>query len=169
MKIIIVRHGLTVENALGICQGQTEGILSEKGKLKNNQLACELKDTPIDVFYSSTLSRAIQTLLQILKYHQGKQIIFDSRLNEWGMGKFEGKPYPVNFNFYEHFDVIEGFEDVYNRCKSFLNDLMDKHSKQTILCVSHGLTIKMIESILLSIDITKTKLLENSTQKTFII
>ncbi|MEX0983172.1 MAG: histidine phosphatase family protein [Bacteroidales bacterium] len=167
MKLILVRHGLTIENKLGICQGQSEGILSEEGRIQNNQLSTELKDTPINAFYTSSLSRAQQTLSQILAYHKAKPYFIDTRLIEWGMGKFEGKPYLKNFSFYEHLDVIENYEDVNNRCKSFLNDLTAKHSKQTILCVSHGLTIKMIESLLLNIDITKIKLLKNSTQKTF--
>ena len=31
MKLLIVRHGETVENLQRICQGQSHGTLSEKG------------------------------------------------------------------------------------------------------------------------------------------
>ena len=31
IELIIIRHGETQENANGICQGQSEGVLSEKG------------------------------------------------------------------------------------------------------------------------------------------
>ncbi len=169
MKIIIVRHGLTVENKLGICQGQTEGQLSREGILENERLSFELKDTPIDVFYSSTLSRARQTLSQIIKFHREKPYFLDSRLIEWGMGPWEGNPCPENDNFYENLDSIETFKEVKNRCASFFNHIKEKHPKQTVLVVSHGLTIRMMESIILKVNFNEVIPLKNSTIKTFIL
>lgn len=169
MKMIIVRHGLTVENKLGICQGQTEGRLSREGIVENEHLSFELKDTPVDAFYSSTLSRARQTLSQIIKFHREKPFFLDPRLMEWGMGPWEGKPCPENDNFYENLDSVESFEKVKNRCTSFLNHIKEKHPKQTVLVVSHGLTIRMMESILLKVDFNEVILPKNSTIKTFIL
>ena len=58
-EIIIVRHGETNENKLGICQGHTEGSLSEEGKKQNRLLAENLRDFSIHKIYSSPLTRAI--------------------------------------------------------------------------------------------------------------
>ena len=167
MKVILLRHGLTIENKFGIIQGHTEGTLSKEGIIKNNEVSFELKDKQIDSFYSSPLFRAKETLYQILENHKEKQFYFDSRIIEWGMGRLEGKPYPEDFNFYNYLDCIENIEDVKNKCVSFIDDIKAKHSGQTILIVSHGLTIRMLESIILKIDFTQTKLFENSTYKTF--
>lgn len=169
MKLIIVRHGLTTENEHGICQGQTEGTLSAKGVLANEQLSLILKNISIDAFYSSILNRAKQTLDQLKRYHKDTPYLFDPRLNEWGMGILEGKVFPKNYDFTEDINIegLERFDAVKRRCTSFLDEIRLNHLKKTVLVVSHGLTIRMMESILLETDFDKTKLLENSSQKTF--
>jgi len=45
MKLIIIRHGQTIQNANGIIQGQSEGILSLKGHKQVEKLGNSLKKT----------------------------------------------------------------------------------------------------------------------------
>ena len=165
MKLILVRHGKTIENQIGICQGQTEGTLSIEGIRENNALSLSLNKMAIDTFYSSTLLRATFSLSQILINHPTKIPFFDNRLIEWGLGDLEGKPFPNNFNILNYKGNIESFESVKNRCISFIYELYSKHSNQTVLLMSHGLTIQMLESLLLNINLTHTKQLKNSSYK----
>ena len=74
MRVVLVRHGETVENREGICQGQTEGRLSELGVLQAWLTAGELKNTNIDLCISSDLKRAIETAEIILT---GRDIYID--------------------------------------------------------------------------------------------
>ena len=48
MKLILIRHGLTLDNEKGIFQGQTHGELSEVGKKQSSKLAVRLKNEKID-------------------------------------------------------------------------------------------------------------------------
>ncbi|MBW2970484.1 histidine phosphatase family protein, partial [Candidatus Woesearchaeota archaeon] len=53
MKLIIVRHGQTIENAKKICQGQSLGTLSEKGIKQAKKIGERLKNEKIDKIYVS--------------------------------------------------------------------------------------------------------------------
>ena len=70
MKLIITRHGETIENAKRICQGHLGGNLSKKGKLQAKKLAERLKNEKLDVIYSSDLKRTKDTTKEIKKYHR---------------------------------------------------------------------------------------------------
>lgn len=165
MRIILVRHGKTIENQIGRCQGQTEGTLSIEGIIENNDLSLSLNKVIIDAFYSSPLIRAKFTMSQILLNHPVKIPFSDHRLIEWGLGDLEGKPFPNNFNILNYKGNIESFESVKNRCISFIHELYLKHANQTVLLVSHGLTLRMLESLLLNIDLIQTKQMKNSSYK----
>jgi probable phosphoglycerate mutase len=165
MKIILVRHGKTIENQIGICQGQTEGTITIEGIRENNALSLSLNKMAIDTFYSSTLLRAKFSMSQIILNHPTKIPFFDNRLIEWGLGDLEGKPFPTHFNILNYKGNIESFESVKKRCISFIYELYLKHSYQTILLVSHGLTIRMLESQLLNIDFMQTQQMKNSSYK----
>jgi broad specificity phosphatase PhoE len=69
MRLIIIRHGETNDNANGICQGQNDSPLSENGIAQAKSLALRFKDRKIDAVYSSDLQRAANTALEILKFH----------------------------------------------------------------------------------------------------
>ena len=67
MKLILTRHGETVDNIKGILQGQNPGKLSENGIQQAKQLALRLKNENIDAIYSSDLARAADTAKEIYK------------------------------------------------------------------------------------------------------
>jgi probable phosphoglycerate mutase len=165
MKIILVRHGQTIENQLEICQGQTEGTLSDEGIRENNALSQSLNIATIEAFYTSPLLRAKFTMNQLLHKHPDKSAFIDKRLIEWGLGDIEGKPFPENFNILNYKGNIESFQSVKNRCISFIHHIFREHPHQTILLVGHGLSIRMLESVLLKKDFIQTKLMKNSNYK----
>ena len=53
MRLILARHGETQENVADICQGQSNGCLTEWGRFQAHKLGERLKDREIDVFYCS--------------------------------------------------------------------------------------------------------------------
>ncbi|MBE9511715.1 MAG: histidine phosphatase family protein, partial [Bacteroidetes bacterium] len=146
--LIIVRHGETIENKLGICQGQTEGILSENGIRQNKLQAKRLKNYKMDVIYTSPLKRAIETGKEIWEYHKNINLRTDSRLIERNMGILQGHRFPKNYDVTKTIEGMESMWDVRNRLQLFIDDLKISHSNQTILLVSHGITIKILTTLL---------------------
>ena len=135
MRLIVVRHGETIENKNNICQGQIEGTLSKLGIKQAKKLALRLKNEKFDSIYSSDLGRAVNTSKEIMKYHSDLKLKLDKRLRERYMGKWQGKP------FGKLEDVSkdsETDEEMYNRVKDFLDEIYQKHKGETVLVVSHG-------------------------------
>ena len=112
IKLIIVRHGETCENKLGICQGQTEGTLSEDGGKQNKLLAKDLGNVRIDRIYTSPLVRAVETGNEILKYHKNIKLRTDSRLTERNMGMLQGHRFPENYDMTTTIEGMESLRDV---------------------------------------------------------
>ncbi|PID89670.1 MAG: hypothetical protein CSB01_00860 [Bacteroidia bacterium] len=162
LELYIVRHGETHENAKRICQGQSEGVLSEKGIRENRALALQLSGIRFDAAYCSTLRRARLSCETILEQHPPLHIHFDPRLMEWHMGELQGKNYLEDLDLTHNPYKTEPFEAVRERCLAFLNDLFNKQEAGKVLIVSHGLTIKMLESILLAQPFASVKRLSNS-------
>ena len=68
VKLLLVRHGETVDNVNKIMQGQTQGELTEKGRIQAKELGEKLADMVFDAFFRLTgYSRAAdgKRLLQI--------------------------------------------------------------------------------------------------------
>ncbi len=169
-KIIVVRHGETHENKLGICQGQTEGTLSENGKKQNRLLAENLRDFRIHNIYCSPLTRALETGNEIWKYHKNIKLQKDIRLLEWNMGVLQGHKFPKEFDISKPFDSMETLELVRIRIKSFIDEILLLHDNQTILLISHGLVIKVLTMVLMNIpdeNIINVKLMKNSSYSVF--
>ena len=65
-RLLLVRHGETVDNVNKIMQGQTHGRLTLNGIEQAHELGRKLRGEKIDVFLSSDLQRAVETL-EIIK------------------------------------------------------------------------------------------------------
>jgi 2,3-bisphosphoglycerate-dependent phosphoglycerate mutase len=91
-KLILVRHGESAWNAKGLWTGWTDISLSEKGRAEAAALAAAIQNVPIDICYTSLLTRAKETLT-ILLHVLGKnpKIIEDKALNERNYGDYTGK------------------------------------------------------------------------------
>jgi probable phosphoglycerate mutase len=148
LKLIIVRHGVTIENKANIAQGQTDGMLSEQGKKENEHLAVQLKDLSFSCIYSSPLGRAWHTAMAIHQYHPVVPLIREDRLMERNLGVLQERPYPVP---YSEEDVYEGMETaaaMAARLNEFLQEIKLKNKDETVVVVSHGYLIKVLLSIL---------------------
>lgn len=165
IDLYIVRHGETVENTKNLCQGQTEGSLSPKGIEDNLALAETLKDKSFDAVYSSPLNRAKQTCEAVISLHESLELKMDDRLMEWHMGKLQGHEFPAGIDITNNEYEMESADAVRERCQCFINDLQKKHDGTCVLVVTHGLSIKMIEAIVLGKTYHDMKLIGNSSFK----
>src|SRR3989344_5231524 len=90
MRLILTRHGETIENKMGIIQGHLPGKLSKLGKEQAKKLAKRLKNEKIDFIYSSDLARAADTAKEIAKFHPIIPVEFVEDLRERYLGSFQG-------------------------------------------------------------------------------
>lgn len=163
MKIYFIRHGETIWNKEKKIQGQSDIPLNEYGRKLAYITADALKDIPFDIVYSSPLVRAKETA-DILVENRNLEIYTDNRLVEMSFGEGEGESLP---EIHSHPEMKlhnfihnpgnytppaggETFEELYARCKSFIEDVIIPAEKNydTMLLVGHGALIRgMIHNI----------------------
>jgi len=136
MKLIITRHGETIENINKICMGQTDGQLSKKGIEQAKKLG--IRNRKIDAIYSSDLKRTVDTAKKILKYHTDLKLNLDKRIRERFMGKLQGNPFPDTWGWGNLPKYVETDKKMCERAKEFIDDIYSKHKNKTVLVVCHG-------------------------------
>lgn len=158
---ILVRHGQTEWNRIRRVQGQIDAKLDETGieqaRLVGERLAHE---EGIAAVYASDLSRAMDTAKAIVSHHAKLEITADKRMREISFGPWEGR-YWTEFEGEdaEQFqqwrnDVtsitipgIESIEDFAGRVKSFMDEMVARHSDDKILVAAHGGSINMFITV----------------------
>ena len=93
MRLVLIRHGQTDWNKEYRVQGQADLPLNESGRAQAEATARFLQDEPLEVIYSSPLSRAYETALAITRFRK-IDIITESRLKELDVGEADGLYYP---------------------------------------------------------------------------
>ncbi|MBI5373081.1 MAG: histidine phosphatase family protein [Sphingobacteriales bacterium] len=148
MKLLIVRHGVTIENDSHIAQGQTHGTLSEKGITENEELGRQLQEYYFNTIYSSPLNRALQTAQAIQRYNPHTHLVTDDRLMERHLGILQEQPYPIPYSEADLYEGMETAESMAARLTELLHEIKEKHPGETIVLVSHGYLIKVLLSLL---------------------
>ena len=162
VKLILVRHALTVDNQKSRLSGHIDSSISEEGREQIDKITNYLKDVDIDKIYTTTSSRTKDTVKKLSKL-KSIEIIEKESLKEISFGDFEGltfdeikDKYPKEFQ-----DMIEkGYEykypngesliDSYNRVCIELDNIISNNDNRTILICSHGGTIRNIITYLIS-------------------
>lgn len=151
MKIYVVRHGKTVWNEKHITQGWSQNRLSKLGKQQAEEAAEKLKETKLDLIFSSPLMRTMQTTNILNQFHKVK-VIRDKRLIEDNKGIFTGKTdKEITKEQWELFSKdpkacgIESWEEIFARVKDFENYLKANFSDKKILVVTHDRIALMLE------------------------
>ena len=162
VKLILVRHALTVDNQKSRLSGHIDSSISEEGKEQIDKITNYLKDFDIDKIYTTTSSRTKDTVKKLSEL-KSIEIIEKESLKEISFGDFEGltfdeikDKYPKEFQ-----DMIEkGYEykypngesliDSYNRVCIELDNIISNNDDRTILICSHGGTIRNIITYLRS-------------------
>ena len=152
MKIILVRHGETLFNQLGLTQGWCDSPLTEKGIGQVRTARKNLADIPIDEAYSSPSERACDTA-EIILEGRGIELRRDKRLKEINFGYFEGSTNSMRIQIvspggprmgtgYRKYGG-EDPEDVVRREMEFLNTILGDEEK-TVLLAGHGASLNLL-------------------------
>lgn len=162
VKLILVRHALTVDNQKSRLSGHIDSSISEEGKEQIDKITNYLKDFDIDKIYTTTSSRTKDTVKKLSEL-KSIEIIEKESLKEISFGDFEGLTFKEIENRYpeEFQDMIKkGYEykypngesliDSYNRVCTELDNIISDCDNQTILICSHGGTIRNIITYLIS-------------------
>lgn len=91
--LVLVRHGQSEWNALGLWTGQRDVALTEQGKQEARRAAEHLQDLTLHKAYTSRLTRAKQTLEEIKQALQHTELEAEEHeaLNERDYGDFTAK------------------------------------------------------------------------------
>jgi len=156
MKIILTRHGQTLENIEGRFQGHLPGKLSEKGIDQAKKPGLRLKNEKFDYIFSSDLARCADTAKEIREFHKNTPIEFTKELRERNLGELQGiKKSDLGLNPNK---LVAGTveskkgetqKEMYVRAKKFINNLIKKSPEKKILIVGHnGINMALIANIL---------------------
>lgn len=163
MDLILVRH-TTVDVPTGMCYGQTDVGLVDSFNNEAEIVKTILRHDTINAVYSSPLKRC-EVLANKLKNEHTIQ--YDIRLKELDFGSWEGRFWKDIeqtknaqhwFKDYIHHQCPNGesYQDLMSRVNQFLEELKNKHTKQTVLIVAHGGTIKAILGLVNNLDPIKS-------------
>lgn len=167
VRLLLVRHGETVDNVNHIMQGQTQGRLTSKGEEQAHEVARQMAGMHIDVFMSSDLRRAIDTCRIIAAYHNA-EVETTPLLRERDWGGFTGRYIPDLKNA-SWPDDIESVEAMKDRVSRFMSMLRVKHSGQTVLAVGHGIINKALQSVYYGKDMKDIPPMANAEVRTLLL
>lgn len=167
-KLILIRHGESEWNALGKWTGWTDVSITEEGARLSRQLGEKLRETQVDVAYSSLLKRTRETLDAVLEGADQLDVtreesgainerdygVFTAMLKEEVRAEIGDEAYlALRRGWDRPIENGESLKDVYARVQPFyvetiVPQLMDG---KNILIVGHGNSlramVKYVESI----------------------
>ena len=155
-KLILVRHGQTEWNHNLKYQGHSDTCLSAIGKQQARLLARRLQEVPFTAVYASDLQRAFDTA-QIVAVSHNLAVQVMPQLREIKFGNWEGLTsaeiearWPDGIRrLYTEPETLaipggETFLQVRERAVAAIQTLVQRHSQDTVVVVSHGGTIRTI-------------------------
>lgn len=170
--IYLFRHGQSEFNLSKTFTGWLDAKLTPLGIEQAKALGEMLKDKKIDLAITSRLSRAADTLKEVLVFHpECQETIIDNRIIERSYGDLSGHSHEETIAKYgqEQFDKWhrgwtdkaengESFADVEVRVAAFIADLRAKYSGQNlgIAISAHGNSIRLFRKIMENATIEDT-------------
>lgn len=165
--VYLVRHGETEWNALMKYQGQTDVPLSDNGRRQAELIGKRLAGEKIHGFYASDLKRAYETAKIISKYH-GLEVKKVSELRELNFGAWEGltkKELKENYakeikEWWENPLLTrapggETLGEMVKRSVKAIRKIVERHSGENVVVVTHGGVIRSIVGTVLGMDLNK--------------
>lgn len=166
-KLILVRHGQTIDNVNQIMQGQTQGELTDEGIRQAQELAETLKDETIDAFISSDLKRSVDTC-ELIASRRGRQVFQTALLRERDWGSFTGRYIP-DLKDEPWTDDIETIEQMKQRAKDFLDYVRHNFPDKTVLAVGHGIINKAIQAVYYNKTMPEIPRMENGERRVLML
>lgn len=165
-SIIFLRHGHTRETEAGKLYTDPSAMLTEQGVEQSKKAADWLKQREINLLLCSPATRVLATA-EILSQELNLTPQTVADLNEQFVGDWEGRTYlDIKKNdpdIYQDWcsDPIrkrppngESIEDVYNRVRTDLHDIILKHAGKNLVLVTHAGVIRsaLIEALGMPLD-----------------
>ena len=159
-KYFILRHGQTIyqtkkKEFVYPPFPEKPGIkLTKKGEKQVKTAAEKLKKEKIDLIFASDFFRTKQTAKIVARILGISKIFFDKRLRDINVGIYHGKtkkelyqafPRDARIRFSKRPEKGESWLDAQKRILNFLKDIDKKYKKKTILIVSHGDPLWLLE------------------------
>ncbi|NUU59387.1 histidine phosphatase family protein [Paenibacillus agri] len=155
-KIYLTRHGETEWNLVHRMQGSEDSPLTPRGLQQAEWLRKGMHTVPLDAIYSSPSPRAVRTA-ELVRGERSIPLETSEDFMEMGFGLWEGSlhsevapRYPEQWdNFWkdpEKFELegSETYGQVQARALHKLQDILEKHEGQSVLIVTHTITIKLL-------------------------
>ncbi len=153
-RLIFVRHAEAEGNINRRFHGWYDSNITEKGHKQAKKVAERLSEIPIDVLYSSSLSRTLQTAQYIADVKQ-LPIIRTDKMKEINGGDWEDRPfdelpilYPLEHSTWEnetHLHKMPNGESVVEfneRLVGEVKHIISSNSGKSICIVTHGAAIR---------------------------
>ncbi|RSL96263.1 hypothetical protein CEP52_011612 [Fusarium oligoseptatum] len=142
MRLLLIRHGETVDNVAGVYAGSRDSALTAHGVLQAGRLAAHLAEhVDVDHMFSSDLQRAAITAQAILDAQKCAEVklVVAPELREKDFGSGEG----VKFGLAFEFEGEETPEAMRKRCDHFLGEHLGPllHEDSTVCIVAHGILL----------------------------
>jgi broad specificity phosphatase PhoE len=153
-RLIFVRHAEAEGNFTRVFQGWTDGELTPKGHLQARLAAEELSAIQMDVLYSSSLKRTLQTA-QCISEIKNLPIIRTDKLKEINGGDWEGErwedlpgKWPSEYDTWEnkiHVHQMPNGESIIEFQKRLIDEvkyIAANNTGKNICIVTHGTAIR---------------------------
>ncbi len=169
-RLIVIRHGETVDNLRGVAQGWRDSELSPRGKAQVERVAERVREFAPEMLFCSTLARAITTAT-VIGERIGLEPIQLDDLREMNCGDWEGVAFAdVRRNEPELFlrwsndphepcPGGESFDDVRKRIARAFASIQERVNGQpsTVAIVSHGTAIRLLATHLLGLPLESAR------------
>jgi broad specificity phosphatase PhoE len=157
LQLVYETHAITTDNEAGIATGRLPGELSARGRETAAELGARRRDDGLHAIYVSDLHRAHETVR--IAFHGSKIPVFvDPRLRECNYGRLNGMPRDrLEAERLGHVDVPwpegESYEDVVERTRSLLGELIERHDGARVLLVAHSANRLALDHLILGRDL----------------
>lgn len=145
-KLYLLRHGETEENVRHILQGHMPGTLTAQGIDQTKEAVEQLRSTAFDVCVCSDLKRCVDTASVILGELGDIPVVYTSLLRERDWGSITGAVVDKN-SWIDMPDDVESLPALRARAKVFLEYVKSTYPGQTVLVVSHGFMLRIIQAV----------------------
>jgi len=165
-RLILVRHGETVDNLRNVAQGWSDSELSPRGQRQVEQVAGRLVGLGATSLYCSTLPRALTTA-GVIAGRIGHEPVALDDLREINCGRWEGQTFAVLRETEGELHARwatdpavrcpegESFADVLGRVRNALSEIESRENgnRSVPVIVSHGTAIRIAATALLGLSL----------------
>ena len=171
----ILRHGRNIHQTekkdivYGWPEDETPCVLDAVGIAQVEESAKELRKKGIDLIFASDILRTRQTAEIVVE--DTKKIYYDERLRDINWGIFQGRTKQEAWAYFQNMEEKfnkavpqgESWNDCRKRAMELIEEIEEKYQGKTVLLVSHGDILWLLESSFKGISDPKELLQERLT------